>query len=228
MHERRTNTSQSRGFDGSEKPANKRDHVKVTLKAVVRPGDPPYTALLTDPAVDNAVCGALCRLGWPRGDLPDGLQHVRWRVIRSFVVGGKKPPPTVGEMKALCARTARRCAISRLRKRRTAKKRGDVGFCDDPDKYVPLHLPHEQRDPVDTRRLLEVLAELFRQGRMPDHGVEIIEGIAEGLSYDEVAQDVGISSGSVQGRLKTMRKVFRQEIGRRRMTEKSTWDPRKK
>ena len=203
-------------FDWIQKPAKKRDYIKVSLKPVVVPGDPPYTALLIDPAVDNAVCGALWVHGWLDCELPDGLQEVRYRAIRAFRMR-LKPPETVQEMKALCARIARNYAVDCLRRETKRKKDGYAGLCEDPDEYVPLNLSYEQRDPVDAARELEVAAELFRQGRMPEHGVDILEGIACEQTYEEVAEPLGISSHAVHGRLKTMRKLFRKQIARRGM-----------
>ena len=203
-------------FDWIQKPAKKRDYIKVSLKPVVVPGDPPYTALLTDPAVDNAVCGALWVHGWLDCELPDGLQEVRYRAIRAFRMR-LKPPSTVQEMKALCARIARNYAVDCLRRETSRKTDGYAGLCGDPDEYVPLHRSYEQRDPVDAARELEVAEELIRQGRMPEHGVDILEGIACEQTYEEVAEPLGISSFAVQRRLKTMRKLFRKQIARQGM-----------
>jgi DNA-directed RNA polymerase specialized sigma24 family protein len=206
--------SRRNDFDPNEKQPKKRDFIKVSLPPRVFPGDPPYTAVLIDPAVDNAVCGALWLHGWAMCDLADGLQEVRGRAVRAFRMG-LAPPQKVPEMKALCARIARNHAVDRLRKRSTEEKEGYAGPCADPDEYVPLQLSFEQRDPVDAERQLEVAAELFRQGVMPEHGVDILEGIACDVKYEDVAEDLGISSYSVQGRLKTMRKLFKQQIARR-------------
>jgi len=203
-------------FDWIDSPAKKRDFIKVALAPVVLPGDPPYTALLTDAAVDNAVCGALWVHGWNACDLADGLQEVRGRAIRAFRMG-LKPPPTVQQMKALCARIARNYAVDCLRRQSSERTKGHAGLCDEPDEYTELHLSHEQRDPVDAERQLEVAADLFRQGRMPEHGVEILYNEGTNSAWKDIGADVGISDRAVEGRLKTMRKLFRKAIADRGM-----------
>ena len=192
---------------------NTKAPVKVTLKPVVLPGDPPYTTLLVDPSVDAAVCGTLAKMGWPQQDLCNGLQEVRFLVIRAFR-RGKPPPPTVGEMTAYCVVIARNYAIKVYKKEASATDRGDAGLCEDPDEYACAFSEQEQRDPVDAQRQLELVADLFRQGKMPEHGLDILEGIASGCGYQEVADSVGISSFAVQSRLKAMRRRFQKAYAR--------------
>lgn len=183
-------------------------------------GDDPsmaYGALLADKQVSRTVFRALRFHGWARQDLEDGLGEVRLRVI-AFFARGAAPPTTVPTMRALCRRTAVNYAIDCCRRRATEEKEDvDAGLCEDPDEYAPFEPSGERRDPVDAARQLEVAAELFREGVMPDGGVAILEGVASGCCYREVADDLGISSHSVQGRLKTMRRQFRARIAERRM-----------
>ncbi len=115
-----------------------------------------------------------------------------------------------------CSKIARDWAIDR---RRQEKKEAEwcVGPCEDPDEYAPLVPSGEQRDPVDAARQLEVAADLFRAGRMPEHGVDILEGVASRLKYRKVGEDLGISAQSVKGRMYTMRKLFAEQIAARKM-----------
>ncbi len=175
-----------------------------------RNGAPGYAAILVNEQVDDAVLGMLVVHGWPDADKEDGLAEVRLRAIRAFH-RGVEPPATVDEMKAFCAKIARDLAIDRAR-RKKLERRWCAGPCEDPDEYSPLQPSGEQRDPVDAARQLEVAAQLFREGRMPEGGVDILEGIASKCTYAEVAEDFGISSPAVQGRLKTMRKAFKKRI----------------
>jgi DNA-binding NarL/FixJ family response regulator len=73
--------------------------------------------------------------------------------------------------------------------------------------------PYELRDGLQEVRLraLEVAAELFREGKMPEHGVDILEGVACRCSHEEIGADLGISDRTVEGRLKTMRRVFKRK-----------------
>jgi DNA-directed RNA polymerase specialized sigma24 family protein len=172
--------------------------------------------MLVDPAVDGAVRGTLVRMGWSEQDLGDGLQEVRLRAVRAFA-RGLKPPETVAGMRALCVRIASNYTISLGRKEAVAEKHGDAGLCEDPDEHVPLVAVYEQRDPVDAARQLELAADLFRQGRMPEHGVDILEGVAAGCTYGEIGEDVGLTERAVEGRLRTMRRVFLAKIRERGM-----------
>jgi len=177
--------------------------------------DHSYAILLTDREVDRATCGTLLRNGWPEEEIEDGLADVRLRVIAA-IHRGEPPPPTLRAMRAFCAKVAKDHAIDRLRKRETAEKWSD-GLCEDPDEVAALVFSGEPRDPVDAARQLELAAELFREGKMPEHGVDILEGVASGCSYAEVGEDLGLTHWAVKGRLKTMRKRFSEAIVARRM-----------
>lgn len=186
-----------------------------TPKTLLNSND--YGKRLADRRVDHAVLRALRVHGWHHQDREDGLGEVRLRAVACFN-RGLPPPATVGGMTALCAKIARDYAIDVLRRKDSEERDGDhAGLCEDPDAFVPVEPSGPQRDPVDAARQLEVAAGLFREGRMPDGGVEILEGIASGCTYEEVAKDLGISSGAVQGRLKTMRRQFNARIAERAM-----------
>jgi len=177
--------------------------------------DPGYAKLLTARSVNRAIGGVLRRNGWPKEELEDGLGDVRVKVVAA-IARGAPPPATVRKMRAFCAKIARDLAIDRLRKKATEQEWCD-GLCEDPDEYAPILPSGEQRDPVDAARQLEVAAELFREGRMPQDGVEILEGIASGCTFGEVGKELGITDRAVEGRLKTMRTRFREQIDARRM-----------
>ena len=178
---------------------------------------PAYLQLLVHRETDNAICGTLVVHGWEEQDLPDGRQEVRCRAIERFAAG-VPIPETLSAMKAFCATIARNYAVDALRKKKY-RERYDVGLCETPEDYSPLEPSGEQRDPVDTARQLEEAAALFREGKMPDDGVDILEGVASGCSYPEIAGDLGISARALRGRLNTMRKVFRQRMEERGMID---------
>ena len=52
---------------------------------------------------------------------------------------------------------------------------------------------------------------------MPEHGVDILEGVASGCDHTEIGEDLGITHRAVEGRLKTMRKLFQRRIAERGM-----------
>jgi len=195
------------------------DLVKVTLPAVVHKRDPPYTALLVHREVDRYVCGTLAKMGWLQQDLCDGLQEVRCRAIQAFSKKGVTPPATVDDMKAYCARIARNYVIDLWREQEDAEEHGDAGLCEDPDEFFPLPGTYEERDPVDAKRQLAVAKSLFDRGLMPSRGQSIIEGVAWDIPLRKLGRELGITARAVEGRLDTMRKLFRKEIEARGMAE---------
>jgi RNA polymerase sigma factor (sigma-70 family) len=174
------------------------------------PASTDATRLLTHSEVARVVCSALLAQGFAKQDLQDGLQDVYVKALTSFQ--RTPPPPDLDRMKALCAMIARNHAIDLLR---SAEKnaRDLVGRCD-ADEYTRLEYGAEQRDPVDAGRQLEVLAQLFREGRMPQDGVDILEGVASRCTQEEIAQDLGITVDAVDRRMRTMRKAFRLRMAR--------------
>ena len=125
---------------------------------------------------------------------------------------GAAVPDDVGAMRALCVTVAKNKVIDEGKK--AAKRKKDfVGPCD-PDEYTPLEYGAEMRDPVDAGRQLEVLAQLFRDGRMPEHGVDILEGVASRCTHQEIGDDLGITDRAVEWRLGVMRRAFRSRMAR--------------
>ena len=93
-----------------------------------------------------------------------------------------------------------------------ARARVDAGLCEDPDEYTHLEYGACARDPIDTRRLLDVLADLFRAGEMPEHGVEILDCVQAGMTCEEIGEELRIPATTVQGRLQRMRRKFRVRL----------------
>ena len=177
-----------------------------------------FAAILMAPKVTHAVIKAFRTRGWERRqDLEDLLGEVRLSAVKAFHLRGVRPPESIDRMCCFCVKIARNHAASIRRKERVARENGYVGLCELPDEELPLEDRWEGRDPIDAHRQLEVAADLFRQGRMPEHGVEILYNEGVGAKWKESAADVGITDRAVQGRLKTMRKAFKAEIEKRGM-----------
>ncbi|HEX3343026.1 MAG TPA: winged helix-turn-helix transcriptional regulator, partial [Polyangiaceae bacterium] len=68
------------------------------------------------------------------------------------------------------------------------------------------------RDPVDTKRYLAVLKDLFDSGKMPEHGGEILGGDADGIPQAEIAEETGLTERQVKQRLKQMRERFARRL----------------
>ena len=127
-------------------------------------------------------------------------------------------PPISKGMKALCATIAHRYAVDRLRHQEVADEvQGQLGDEEEPDDHELPRPSGEARDPVDAARQLEEAAQLFREGRMPEHGADILEGVASGCDHGEIGEDLGITPRAVEGRLRTMRRVFARRIAERGM-----------
>jgi RNA polymerase sigma factor (sigma-70 family) len=166
---------------------------------------------LTAPEVTAGITGLLRASGVRKQDVQDGIQDVYVKVLTAFGKGAAVPD-NVGAMKALCVTVAKNHIIDEQR-RAEPRKRDMAGRCD-ADEYTPLEYGVEQRDPVDAGRQLEVLAQLFRERRMPEHGVDILEGVASRCTHQEIAGELGITDQAVKGRLATMRAVFRGRMVR--------------
>jgi hypothetical protein len=110
--------------------------------------------------------------------------------------------------KALATTIAVRWAVDRLREAKVRSKY-DVGLCDEPDAYLRPTLHWEHRGPVDTKRYLAVLKEVFDSGQMPERGEEILQGEADEVPHEEIAAEIGVSTSVVRGRLFRMRARFR-------------------
>jgi hypothetical protein len=135
------------------------------------------------------------------------------KALTAFHSGKTVVPTDLRKMKAFCAGVAKRHACKTLRD--AARQTRDlVGNCE-PDEYTPLESGvTRERDPVDRDRQLEVLAQMFRQGLMPEHGVDILEGIASRCKLKTIAADLGITERAVEGRIGTMRDLFRARMVR--------------
>lgn len=164
--------------------------------------------LLTHPENVAYTRGTLLRSGIGRQDLEDVLQDVYVKVLTAFQRG--VAPADLEEMKAFCAKVARDHAIEVLRKARR-RSRDLVATCE-VDEIAPLGPAREQRDPVDAGRQLEALAQLFREGKMPKDGVDILEGTASGCTMQEIGDELRITQWAVRGRIDTMRKMFRERM----------------
>jgi RNA polymerase sigma factor (sigma-70 family) len=173
--------------------------------------DDPIKRWLPHPDVARGICFVLFAKGYDKQDLEDGLQDVYLKALQVF--RRIKPPADLAGMRAFCRKLARDMAIDRLR-RADRRKRDFVGLCEDPDEFTPLEYGAEQRDPVDGRRQLAVLAELFRDDCMPEHGVEILEGVACGCTHPQIGEDLGITADTVEGRMRMMRDRFRSRMAK--------------
>jgi DNA-directed RNA polymerase specialized sigma24 family protein len=167
-------------------------------------------ALLAHRENAKLICWTLLRNGWPRQDVQDGLQDVYVKALESF---RRKPPPdTLERMMALCSVIAKNHAISA--KREAASRRADLAAPCTRAEYGVVEREPVRRDAVDAEKQLEVLAGLFRDGKMPPQGVDILEGFSSGCSYAEIGESLGISADTAEWRLREMKEIYRRRLAK--------------
>jgi len=171
----------------------------------------PTQRWLPHPANARCICRVFRAKGLPENEFEDALQDVYVKALGAFRERTPVPVDLRG-MKNLCAAIARNYVIDLQRKAAKRERDGYAGLVEDADEYTPLEYGAEQRDAVDARRQLEVLAQLFREGRMPQDGVAILEGIACRCTLKKIAKELGINMWAVRGRMDTMRKVSRARM----------------
>jgi DNA-directed RNA polymerase specialized sigma24 family protein len=176
----------------------------------VHGGVPDTTELVARPEVVRYVRAMLARYGIPPQDMPDAIAEVLTDSIEA--ARAQRMPATLEQWKALAAKIAVCQAVDRLREAEVRDKY-DAGLCDDPDAYLRPTLHWEHRDPVDTKRYLAILKDLFDSGQMPEHGAEILWGEAEDVPHEEIAAEIGVTRSVVRNRLFRMRATFRAKLG---------------
>ncbi len=170
---------------------------------------PDTTHLVAHRDVVRYIGATLRRYRVRARDMPDAIAEVQTDAIEAART--KRMPASLAEWKGLTATIAARRAVDRRREAK-ARAKYDAGLCDDADAYARPTLHWEHRDPVDTKRYLTVLKELFDSGQMPEHGAEILWGEADEVPHEEIAAELGISLALVDTRLSRMRARFRARL----------------
>jgi DNA-directed RNA polymerase specialized sigma24 family protein len=172
------------------------------------PGGAPDTLVLANhPEFLERVRRTLVRFG-RRRSLEDDVCEVQVRAIE--VARNGPMPPDLPRWKALGRLIAKLYAIDERRKWEVRKKY-DTGLCEEPDAHGPIEI-EGGRDPVDTKRYLAVLKDLFDRGEMPEMGAEILWDAADDVAQEETAEELGLSERQVRFRLHQMRDRFAQRL----------------
>jgi DNA-directed RNA polymerase specialized sigma24 family protein len=167
------------------------------------------TPLIAHPAVVRYIRATLRRFRVPSLLMDDAIADVQTDSIEAARMG--RMPSDLAQWKALVAKIATRWALDRRRKA-NARAKVDAGLCDDPDAYERPTLHWERRDPVDTKKYLAVIDELFESGQMPECGADILCDEADQVPHAEIAAEVGVSQTTVDNRLSRMRRTFRARL----------------
>jgi DNA-directed RNA polymerase specialized sigma24 family protein len=170
--------------------------------------------LMVEPENTRVIRRTLLQHGTSKRELDDTTHDVYVKLLEAFARG--IAPADLGEMMAFSTKVAKDHAIDVLR-----KKESDARDLAEPcaaGEYYPPRRVIEQRDAVEADRQLEALAQLFRDGKMPEHGVDILEGVASGCSYADIGEALSLTAASVEARMRQMRKVYR-----RRMVKLALW-----
>jgi DNA-directed RNA polymerase specialized sigma24 family protein len=175
-----------------------------------RVGTRDTTPLVARPEVVRCIRATLLRYRVRQRDLADAIADVQAEAI--VRARARRMPASVAQWKALARKIAIHRSLNRLRDAKR-RRRYDTGLCEDPDAYLRPTLHWEHRDPVDTKRFLAVLKDLFDSGQMPEHGAEILWGEAEKVPHAEIARELGLSTTAVDNRLSRMRAKFRARLG---------------
>jgi len=146
------------------------------------------------PAVTRTIAGVLVFRGYRGERLHDAIAEVRVRLIEA--VQRRGAPDTIEEWQAFASKIACDWACDEHRKRETAEQY-DTGLCDTPDDYAPLVRADMQRDPVDAKRQLAVLLEMFDKGEMPEKGREILLGVADGVKLPKIGKELELPADEV-------------------------------
>jgi DNA-directed RNA polymerase specialized sigma24 family protein len=183
------------------------NHITTPPAAPAR--TPDTTALAARPEIAQTIRYQLRRYRVAHANMADAIASVQTEAIAVARTGTM--PRNLAQWKALAATIAVRWALDRLRERKR-RTRYDGGLCEDPDAYLRPTLYWEHRDPIDTKRYLAILKELFDSGQMPEHGEEILQDEADGVPHAETAAELGLGAGVVRKRLYRMRAKFHAKL----------------
>lgn len=167
-------------------------------------------ALLAHPEVTRAIEGTLLQHGLARQELRDGVAQVQMRALGALQ--NKPRPADLGGWKALCCTIAERLVL-KDRQREAKRSLYHDGLSDEADDHAPIaRSPGKERDPVDVARQRKALEGQFEAGDMPEHGDAILDAVAAGESYKDIAAELGLTEAQVRRRLVRMRKLFKGKL----------------
>jgi DNA-directed RNA polymerase specialized sigma24 family protein len=165
-------------------------------------------AMLTHPLIVAAIRTTLKKRGVKLQDLEDRIADVQVRVLDRLQMGAE--PNDVREMERLCRVVAKRM-VANEREKEKGRSVYHVGLVGEPDDYAPLETAR-QRDPVDQRRLLDILHATLAAAAAPERAFAILDGVAAGETYAEIGTELGLTERAVRYHLEALREDFRLRV----------------
>lgn len=157
-----------------------------------RPGDP------IDDAVEDRVRAVLSLGGVPYGDLPDGVQQVRLRLLERAAKGQEAPR----DVSAWAAVVASNLAMDWHRARRRQERLGE--------RLAALR-QEDAGDAADTRVLSLAVAQGLDQLPDQQRQVVVLRFYAD-LPVRDIAAELGVPEGTVKSRLHTAVRLLRARL----------------
>ena len=172
------------------------------------------THLLGHPELVKYVRATLWHHRVPSHEAADAVAEVQADALA--VARRGRMPASLADWKTLAATVAAHRPIDAKRAEKTRAPYDD-GPCEDADVYLRPTLYWEHHDPVDTRRFLGVLKDLYEAGELPEHAAEILWDEAVETPHDAIATDLGLTVTTVDNRLCRTRARFRLRLTELRM-----------
>ena len=168
-------------------------------------------SMIHHPEVIRPIQTTLRSFGVRKQDLEDGVAEVQTRTLE--YLRDKPLPAELEQWIALCVTITRSWRLDEKKKAKTAKKYCE-GLCEDPDERIGLEAEAGGRDPVDARRMLRELREMFDAGEMPEKGEEILDCVQAGMKQTEIAEELGITVRAVECRIDRIRTLFKARLAK--------------
>jgi DNA-directed RNA polymerase specialized sigma24 family protein len=168
--------------------------------------------LLAHPDVVKACTGILRGGGIAPQDLGDAVSEVQVRVLHSLRNKLQMMwPQTVESWKALTIRSTQTYLFDRTKK---ARRRGktDAGACETPDDHAARPRRPSERDPLDQKLAMGVLAEHLAESKDAATDLEIVDRLQAGQDQAEIAAELGLTHQQVRDRVRAIRKSFRRRL----------------
>ena len=168
-------------------------------------------SMIHHPEVVRPIKTTLRSFGVKKQDLEDGVSEVQTRTLE--YLRGKPLPTEIEQWVALCVTITRSWRLDEKAKQKTDEKYCE-GLCEEPDQSIGIEPETGGRDPLDARRMVRELEQMFEAGEMPEKGDEILDCVQAGMKYPEIAAELGITERAVGWRLGRMRELFEARLGK--------------